>query len=65
MKTPKTDPIHATIKRFREEEKWLWTLITDPTGSRYFEEKSMETRKLEFEEQIERMGLFMEFIGSP
>jgi dihydrofolate synthase/folylpolyglutamate synthase len=65
MTTPNPDPILATIERFREAEKWLWTLITDPTGSRYFEEKSMETRMVEFDEQIERMGLFLDFIGSP
>ena len=55
---PSSDPIFETIKRFREAEKWLWTLITDPSGSRYFEEKSLETRLVEFNEQIERMGLY-------
>ncbi|MEN8240339.1 MAG: Mur ligase family protein [Chloroflexota bacterium] len=65
MTTPETDPILDAIQRFRAEEKWLWTLITDPTGSRYFEVKSKATRLQEFKEQIERMALFLDFVGNP
>jgi dihydrofolate synthase/folylpolyglutamate synthase len=59
------DPILSTIQQYREAEKWLWSLITDPTGERYFQEKSMETRMVEFREQIERMQAFLDATGSP
>ena len=55
------DPIQA----FRDAEKWLFTLITDPKGARYFQEKSMEVRMQEFREQIERMTSFLDFAGKP
>jgi dihydrofolate synthase/folylpolyglutamate synthase len=54
-----------TIQQFRKAEKWLMTLITDPAGERYFQDKSMETRMQEFREQIERMQLFLDMIGNP
>ena len=57
--------IEELIQAFRQAEKWLFSLITDPTGERYFQEKSMEVRMTEFREQIERMGSFLELIGSP
>jgi dihydrofolate synthase/folylpolyglutamate synthase len=53
------------IQAFREAEKWLFSLITDPKGERYFQEKSMEVRMLEFREQIERMTSFLDFAGNP
>jgi dihydrofolate synthase/folylpolyglutamate synthase len=58
------EELHA-IQQFRQAEKWLMSLITDPTGARYFEEKSTETRMQEFREQIERMQLYLDMIGNP
>ena len=57
--------VKTIIQQFRQAEKWLMTLITDPAGERYFQEKSMETRMQEFQEQIERMQLFLDMIGNP
>ena len=57
--------IKESIQAFRQAEKWLFSLITDPKGERYFQEKSMEVRMIEFREQIERMSSFLEFIGNP
>ena len=57
--------IKAMIDSFRNAERWLFTLIQDPTGQRYFQEKSMEVRMLEFAEQIERMHAFMDFCSNP
>ncbi|MGD8458034.1 MAG: Mur ligase family protein [Anaerolineales bacterium] len=41
------------------------SLITDPTGARYQEEKSAEVRLREFQEQIERTCDFLDFAGNP
>jgi dihydrofolate synthase/folylpolyglutamate synthase len=57
--------ISHTIQQFRQAENWLMSLITDPSGARYFEEKSPETRMQEFREQIERMQLYLDMIGNP
>lgn len=59
------ETVAAAIKQFREAEKWLWSLITDPKGERYFQEKSMDTRMQEFVEQITRMQGFLDAIGNP
>lgn len=59
-----TDP-ETLIKNFRQAEKWLFTLITDPKGERYSQIKSMEVRVQEFTEQIERMQDFMDYCGNP
>lgn len=53
------------IKEFREQIKWLYTLITDPTGSRYLAEKDSETRLREFQEQIARTADFLAFVDNP
>jgi len=59
-----TDP-DTLIQSFRQAEKWLFTLITDPKGERYFQEKSMDVRMQEFIEQIERMRDFMGYCDNP
>ncbi len=53
------------LAEFRQAEKWLFTLITDPKGERYFQEKSPEVRLAEFREQIARMQSFLDFCGNP
>ncbi len=64
--TEKTNhQIEAAIDDFRAAEKWLFTLITDPKGERYFQEKTMEVRMLEFRDQIERMEDFLAHCGHP
>lgn len=57
--------VEDAIQAFRQAEQWLFTLITDPTGQRYFENKPIEIRMKEFEEQILRMQRFMDFCGNP
>jgi len=63
--TPSHDDPQALISSFRKAERWLYTLIQDPTGQRYFQEKSMDVRMAEFKEQIQRMQAFMDFCGNP
>ena len=53
------------IKEFRAERKWLYTLVTDPEGKRYFIPKDRSTYQQQFEEQIVRMTAFLEFCGNP
>lgn len=53
------------IEAYRQAERWLYTLIKDPSGERYFQQKSMEVRMLEFVEQIERTQAFMDFWDNP
>ncbi len=55
----------AAIQDFRLAEKWLFTLITDPKGERYFMEKSMDERMDEFREQIERIQSFLYYCNDP
>lgn len=64
-KTPSHDDPQALISSFRKAERWLYTLIQDPTGKRYFQEKSMDVRMAEFKEQIRRMQAFMDYCGNP
>ncbi len=59
------DTFLTVLKDFRKAEKAMFALITDPQGERYFQSKSVEVRLREFEEQIERMQAFMEYIGNP
>ena len=60
------DPkVEAAIQDFRQAEKWLFTLITDPKGERYFQEKSMEERMEEFREQMERIQSFLYYCNNP
>lgn len=65
MSNHTNDRASAVVKQFRQAEKWLWSLITDPTGERYFQKKSMQTRLEEFGEQIARMEDFLDSIGNP
>lgn len=60
-----SDEIERALAEFRQAEKWLFTLITDPKGERYFQEKSPEVRLAEFREQIERMQSFLDYCGNP
>lgn len=55
----------ALLGQFDDAQKWLFSLITDPTGSRYFEVKDRAVRQQEFEEQISRMADFLAFAGNP
>lgn len=57
--------LNQLLADFDKQVSWLRTLITDPTGSRYFQEKNQETRLQEFQEQIARVASFLEFAGNP
>lgn len=41
------------------------SLITDPTGARYLQEKNDDIRLKEFREQIDRTSDFLDFAGNP
>lgn len=53
------------ISDFRAQEKWLFSLITDPEGKRYFQKKTRETQEREFSEQLDRTTDFLRFAGHP
>jgi len=57
--------LRQIIEDFKSRNQWLMSLITDPTGSRYHVEKSKAQRLQEFEEQLERISDFMDFVGNP
>jgi dihydrofolate synthase/folylpolyglutamate synthase len=50
---------------FNNQIKWLYRLITDPTGSRYFENKDQQTRLREYQEQLLRITDFLKFVNNP
>lgn len=45
--------------------EWLFSLVTDPAGERFFRPKTAELRQQEMHQQIERTGRFLHFIGRP
>ena len=53
------------IEDFRREREWLFTLLTDPKGERFFIEKSRETLQQQFQDGLARMAAFLEFAGNP
>ncbi len=57
--------IKQTIVDFEESLEWLQSLITDPSGSRYFKEKNRETILQELHEQLWRTTRFLEFANNP
>ena len=50
---------------YEQQRLWLLSLVKDPTGSRYHEEKSREQRFGEFQEQLDRTADFLNFAGDP
>jgi dihydrofolate synthase / folylpolyglutamate synthase len=58
-------PTDSLQDKFEGQVEWLQTLITDPTGARYFQSKAPEARLKEFQEQIARITDFLEFAGNP
>ncbi len=55
----------AILADYRRQIEWLHSLITDPTGARYFTPKSPATRQAEFTAQLARTADFLEFAGHP
>ena len=53
------------VADFRAQEKWLFSLITDPEGKRYFEKKAQQTQEQELFEQLERTAAYLRFAGHP
>ena len=53
------------IEDFRREREWLFTLITDPKGERFFIEKTRETLQQQFTEGLARMTAFLDFADNP
>lgn len=53
------------LAHYNRARQWLFSLITDLTGSRYHQDKSKDLRLQEFHEQIERTEDFLGFTGNP
>jgi len=53
------------VADFRAQEKWLFSLITDPEGKRYFEKKTRQTQEQELFEQLQRTVNYLRFVGHP
>ncbi|MCA9952709.1 MAG: hypothetical protein KDE48_23830 [Anaerolineales bacterium] len=63
---PYTDEqITAILTDYYAQEKWLQSLITDPTGSRFFKEKDAATQLRENHAKMARMRAFLDFAGNP
>lgn len=66
MTNPSIPPnFEEILVKFQAAQNYLFSLITDPSGSRYFESKSSQVRQKEFEDQITRMEDFLAFAGNP
>jgi dihydrofolate synthase/folylpolyglutamate synthase len=57
--------IDSILEKYHQSNQWLTSLITDPTGARYLQEKSDDIRLREFQEQIDRTNNFLDFVGNP
>ncbi|MEK6222886.1 MAG: Mur ligase family protein [Chloroflexota bacterium] len=57
--------ITQTIADYHQAQRWLLSLITDPTGARYHKEKSKAQRQQEFEEQLQRTDNFLNYVDNP
>ena len=55
----------SKIKDFHTQRKWLYSLITDPEGKRFFERPNTVEKRKQLEEQVERTTNFLSFIGNP
>jgi dihydrofolate synthase/folylpolyglutamate synthase len=55
----------TSISDFHDRLNWLYTLITDPEGKRYFIEKAPEIRLRELQEALARTDAFMDYAGRP
>ena len=53
------------LTKFQESVDWLLSLVTDPTGERYFTHRSQNQRQKQFEQQLGRTAAFLDFIGNP
>ena len=58
-------PSTNILTQFERRVQWLNDRITDPSGARYFIERTPETRLAEFEDQLARTGDFLAFAGNP
>jgi dihydrofolate synthase/folylpolyglutamate synthase len=56
---------NAILDRYHQARQWLLSLITDPSGYRYHQDKSRDVRLREFQEQIDRTRDFLDYIGNP
>jgi len=59
------DKYGPLLKDFYDRVDWLRSMITDPAGLRYFQEKNQERRLKEYQEQLVRTAAFLEFAGNP
>lgn len=57
--------LESAIEEFRAAERWLFSLVTDPEGKRYFAEKTAAQREIEFAAQMARTADFLAFAGHP
>jgi len=57
--------IDTILDEYHQARQWFLSLITDPTGSRYHQDKPEDIRLQEFQEQIDRITNFLDFMGKP
>lgn len=57
--------INSILDEYHQARQWLLSLITDPTGSRYHQNKPEGIQLQEFQEQIDRITDFLDFMGNP
>lgn len=62
---PQQTTIDQQLEDFWAAYRWLLSLVTDPSGKRYFTNKSQKQRLREFTEQLARTQDFLDFIDNP
>ena len=53
------------LEAYWQERAWLFTLMKDPEGKRFFIERDRSHLLEEYAEQLARMGRFLAFVGDP
>jgi len=57
--------LRSVLPRYEERIHWFHSFMTDLTGERYKVDKSPADRLREYQVQIERTGVFLDFLGRP
>ncbi len=58
-------PGAETRRRYDAALAWLWSLVNDPEGRRFFKPKSHAAHLAQMADQMARMADFLEFAGHP
>lgn len=62
---PQQSTIDQILEDFWAAHRWPLSLVTDPTGKRYYTNKSQQQRMQEFKEQLLRTADFLNHLGNP